>query len=297
MSAAPITLDFSKAQPIEKAVTLDFSKAQPIGEQVPRGTFAERFLASSGLGSLAEMYANPPTGIKDVLSAGLAPAKQAFELATAPARGIQASLEKRPEGIVRALSESVPGTGNAYDISTQTLRDIGERNYPALAGTTVGLGTQLALTRGIVRGAKGLPRISEIGRRPQVAQSVVKEAINLPPLAVSGAEDIFRAAAPTGTKVGFRSNLYAATGDLAEIGGKVDLKAARGGFRNPDMRPRATVTAINDHLKTMYQEERAPQIARHAQTPVEIKLGSDATEGLAKLEDIAATAETRSIIA
>jgi hypothetical protein len=51
MGSVPVTLDFSKAQPIEKPVTLDFSKAQPLGptpEQTLSRTNQNLALAMSG---------------------------------------------------------------------------------------------------------------------------------------------------------------------------------------------------------------------------------------------------------
>jgi hypothetical protein len=61
MSTSPVTLDFSKAQPVQQPVSLDFSKAQPIGgaptvsnEPIPSG-FWQSAYESSGVKSLVDM--------------------------------------------------------------------------------------------------------------------------------------------------------------------------------------------------------------------------------------------------
>ncbi len=131
------------------------------------------------------------------------------------------------------------------------------------------------------------------GRSPVAAMSTVKEAMSLPPKAVLGTESIFRAAAPTGAKSGFRVNLYVAAGDLNAIGQTLDWKAARGGIRNPDLRVRATVDAMNKYLADMYATERGPQIQRNAQNPIGLKFSTDAAEGLGFIERTAGKASDR----
>lgn len=109
----------------------------------------------------------------------------------------------------------------------------------------------------------------------------------LPPKIVNATENIFRAAAPTGMNKGFRANLYAAVPDLADIGRAVNLEEAKGGIINPDMRVRATVDAVRDHLDNMYQTERAPQIQRNADLPVDVGRNPNAQRGLEFLETTA----------
>lgn len=119
---------------------------------------------------------------------------------------------------------------------------------------------------------------------------VYPEAANLPPEAVKAAEGIFQASAPTGLNRNFRSNLYAATPDLAEIGRNIKLDEAKGGLINPDMRVKATVDAIDSHLSDMYKTERAPQIERNAYRPIHnASFGPDAIEGLKYIERTAGT--------
>jgi hypothetical protein len=120
-------------------------------------------------------------------------------------------------------------------------------------------------------------------------------AANLPQGAITGTEKIFRAAAPTGSDPGFRSNVYAAAGDLAEIGRKINLDEAKGGIVNPDLRFRATVDAVNDHLQGMYENERAPQIARNADAPVQLSLNEDAKGGLQYLSRRAGESASRTL--
>lgn len=164
-----------------------------------------------------------------------------------------------------------------------------------------GAGQMVGGVTGTVAGARAAarrlgPAAARIGlRRPAVVQSVVKQAMALPPGAVNGAEDIFRASAPTGKQVGFRENLYAAAGDLAEVGRKLDLSKARGGVANPEMRPRATVKALDGYLKEMFETERAPQIERHGMREVATNLSADAIEGVNHVARTGGTTEIRAL--
>jgi hypothetical protein len=134
-------------------------------------------------------------------------------------------------------------------------------------------------------------------RATKAARATVPEAANLPTPAVIGVEKIYRASAPVGSDPGFRTNLYKAAGDLAEIGraAKSDLANAKGGVIQPDMRVRATVNAANDHLAEMYKNERAPQIERNAENPVQTNFGADASEGLEYLSRKAGNSELRTL--
>lgn len=145
------------------------------------------------------------------------------------------------------------------------------------------------------KAAQVVKDLPQIGRKPQVAASLLKEATNLPPKAIMGAENVFRAAAPTGTQGGFRANTYAAAGDLAEIAQTLDLKKSAGGIRNPDMRLTATEQALDGHLKKMVAEERVPQVQRNAQRPMSMNAGPDAVEGLRYLGRTAGKAEMRAL--
>jgi hypothetical protein len=166
-------------------------------------------------------------------------------------------------------------------------------DYAGAAGTFVGGGMQGVLaghgldrpTAPNLRASLELPKkitapLLERGG-PQMA-AMPRETAGLPREAVAGAEQIYRAAAPTGANTNFRANLYAATPDLAEIAGKVEQKlaATKGGIRNPDMRLHAVVEEIGNHLDEMYKTERAPQIQRNANVPIAAKLGPDAARGL-----------------
>lgn len=118
-----------------------------------------------------------------------------------------------------------------------------------------------------------------------VRAALPQETAGLPKPAIQGAEDVFRASAPVGANTRFRANVYAAAGDLAEVGQDVRTKLAdaKGGVIQPDMRARVTVDAINQHLKEMYDTERAPQIANHADAPVPLEINDDAAAGLTQM--------------
>ena len=162
---------------------------------------------------------------------------------------------------------------------------VGHAAAPAVA---YGIGKGMAKYAPEVGGAIGSARTSAV-------RSTVPEAATLPTQAIQGAEQVYRAAAPTGGDPQFRSNVYTAAGDLAEVAQKVNMDAATGGFIQPDMRVRATVNAINDHLSDMYQNERAPQIDRHADNPVTTNFGPDAKAGLEYLARNAGTDADRAL--
>jgi hypothetical protein len=156
-------------------------------------------------------------------------------------------------------------------------------NTRGVVGSTLGAVALTAgpsvLSRSLKAGAAKAGNAVE-ARNAAAVYKTVPEAANLPPEAVNAAEGIYRAAAPVGSDPMFRGNLYKAVPDLAEIGRDVDLSQVRGGVARADMRPKATVNAVNDHLRQMYETERAPQIARHADAPVVANLGTDSIEGL-----------------
>lgn len=199
------------------------------------------------------------------------------------------TLEKAGEAI-----SMIPGVG-PWVMGTDQQKGLAERKSAA-GILTEGLGTLVAgegVNAAIGKGAAAIPKVDEVTTR--AVRNTIPEAAQLPPKAISGAEDVFRAAAPVGSDPQFRANLYAATGDLAEIGRKLDLQQSRGGIIQPDLRPRATVDAINEHLSEMYQSERAPQIARNASAPVVPRFSADAAAGLDYLSRNAGTAAERAL--
>jgi hypothetical protein len=133
--------------------------------------------------------------------------------------------------------------------------------------------------------------------KTSAVRATIPEAAKLPPQAVEGIEKVFRASAPVGSDPQFRSQLYASAGDLAEIGRRAEAKlaSAEGGVVQPDMRPKATIEAIKDYQKEMYQNERAPQIARHDTNLVDTGLSTDAKSGLEYLANNAGESATRSL--
>lgn len=162
--------------------------------------------------------------------------------------------------------------------------DIGNRRAIA-AQAAVPAAAALAplAAEGLIRGSRApinAARDAYLEARTSSMRSTVPEAANLPPRAAFGAEKIFRSAAPTGGNPGFRSNVYAAAGDLAEIARSTDIAEAKGGIVQPDARVRAFVNAVNDHMLEMYESERAPQISRHSDARVVVSPSADAVSGL-----------------
>src|SRR6185312_5069210 len=114
VSTSPVTLDFSKAQPISapasSGVTLDFSKAQPIGEPTTEqpsavSRFGSNLLSGAGVTSTEgakQFFTHPLDALK-------AMAQQQGEL------GIRAKNELANKDYVRGLTHAVeymmPGLG------------------------------------------------------------------------------------------------------------------------------------------------------------------------------------------
>lgn len=202
-------------------------------------------------------------------------------------QGIKDALEHTDTP--QTLSETRNKLGVDWEGAKQ---DYAAGNLPSAIQKVVDPAIQLLLLKKLgemVPGAEGIkPKVpgeglaTDLVTGPQVR--TMADAAKLHPDVVRGAEEIFRASAPTASNPGYRANVYAAAGDLAEVGRKIDLAESKGGVITPDMRVRATVQALNDHLGEMYQQERAPQIARHADAPVNVKLGADAEMGLQYLK-------------
>lgn len=185
------------------------------------------------------------------------------------------------EGSILRTAQRGAQAGLASNAAVDTAKDIQQRNYGAAATDALMAGVNLwgALHRG--------------GPLPQ--QATMPEAANLSPQAIEGAEHIFKAAAPVGSDPNFRSQLYTAAPDLAEIGRRTALQESRGGIIRPDMRVRATVNSINDYLGEMYNNERLPQVQRNAFQPIQANFSEDATTGLKYLARNAGQAADRAM--
>jgi hypothetical protein len=136
-----------------------------------------------------------------------------------------------------------------------------------------------------------------MGKRTAPQASTVKGMAQMAPHEISGLEDIYRAAAPTGKNPQFRANLNAALPDLKAVAQDLDLKESKGGIISPDMRVRATVDALNARLDSIAKNERVAQIQRNAGAPVEIKLSTDARRGMEFLANNAGEAGTQQLAA
>jgi hypothetical protein len=249
---------------------------------VPRPALPSELQPAGAIGRTAYQVSEASReGLRDVGRVGLGVLSAAGSAFSNPTSANYAMAEPTAQSV--AANPDMPARaaiGSALGVDVSGLKQAAQQgNVPMLLEKSAS--PLLAALTGIAAGRRmggGRPVGDALLEGPQAA--VVPEAANLPPAAVSGTERIFRAAAPVGSDPQFRSNLYASAGDLAEIGQKLNLREASGGVINPDLRVRATVDAINDHLGGMYQGERAPQIARNAQNPVVANFGPDATEGL-----------------
>lgn len=254
--------------------------------------------AASELGSLAKgvpqmlsnaMEAGGPQGVANAAQMGAQigqeDSQRQQDNRSTPYRVAAAAVT--PFGVNASGMEAAANVGNARGVIGTALGDAA----PVAIGEAI---KAPAVQERIGSFAKSVKPITPLADS-RVGNVMPLEAGKLPPSAVSGAEDIFRAAAPTGMNKGFRGNVYAAVGDLADIGRKIDLAESKGGIINPDLRVRATVDAIRDHLDEMYKTERAPQIQRNADAPVKVAGNADAQRGLEYLESTAGQEQIRNL--
>lgn len=254
-----------------KAVPYDLSQAAP----------KEGFFKGAGktLGGIV-------AGASGMMDAGSNPASMVASAVTIGAHDVGRQLDNRslPYRITAGAGEELgvdakgmEDAANAGDTAGVFGHAVGSA-IPAVAGAALGeIAPKVAPA---AEGIKNAAKDAFQARATSAVRATIPEAASIPPKAAFGAEKIYRAAAPTGGDPMFRQQLYKAAGDLAEIGQKTQLNEAKGGIIQPDMRVRATVNAINDHLSEMYQTERAPQIERNADNPVQANFGADAQEGL-----------------
>lgn len=157
------------------------------------------------MSGIDELSKNMPQNFKDLFFAALGPVKGAVESATAPIKHlgdiVAAHKAGDREGMQSSISKFVdsliPGTGNANEMSQNTLKDIQEGNAGALAGTGTGLAAQLALVKGMSGssdfkkliytgkiGADGLPELTKTARSilhpTELPENVLRKIVSPP---------------------------------------------------------------------------------------------------------------------
>jgi hypothetical protein len=221
---------------------------------------------------------------------------------------IKTLYQAAKDGHFQAEPEFLDRLGGALGINTQGVREaaakgdlagvVGHGALPVVGAVALTENKPVAKLASQVAESIPSPRGAMAAMTPKgPLAKVMPTAGRLPVQAQQGVEHIFRASAPTGMNQGFRENVIAAAPDLADIARKVDISEAKGGIINPDMRVRATVKAINDHLTAMDATERAPQIQRNAGVPIDMNVSADSSEGLKFLKRNGASDEVRSISA
>jgi hypothetical protein len=183
------------------------------------------------------------------------------------------------------------------------IQNVQKGEYAKAAGDVMATGAKIASSipapEMAEAGAAKVGDVMENGITPSArtasrVKAVVPEAAALPDRAVTAGDQLFRAVAPTATDTGARVNIHVASGDLAQIADEVNWDAVRGGKTSPDMRPRAVLAAVNDHMGEMYQTEVAPKIAGAGDAKVTLTGGKD---GLDFLSRNAGDAEVRAAAA
>lgn len=201
----PVTEDTLKSQP---------SGWTPVDEN--KAGFGQRFLESSGFSGLAELSKNLPQSFSDLLSIGTGPAKQAASAAMAPMKHLSEIIAAHKagdkEGVVsgvgKFIDSFVPGTGNAQELTQNTLKDIQQGNVAGISGTATGLATQLALTKPLLKEA-GAVRTS--GMPERLYQSALKPSTTLPPAKVAGM-----------VKTGLESEIPVSAAGAEKLGSLID---------------------------------------------------------------------------
>jgi hypothetical protein len=255
--------------------------------------------------SVANEFGNAVKGGAKMMAGAFSPTAEGMSDAIGNTLAIPAQDAQRKESgrsvpyrAAAAVASVVPATNVA---ESEKQADVG--NWRGVAGTAIG---DAAMATAPVIGESAVkkfgPAVEKFSNSAVdkfqgagVQKAVIPEASSLPAKAISGAEDIFRAAAPTGKNAGFRENVMVAAPDLADVARKVNIAEAKGGIINPDMRVRATVDALDSHLNEMYQTERAPQIQAHADVPVKVGTSPDSIRALEYLENTASTEEIRNL--
>lgn len=184
-------------------------------EEAEKPGFGKRFLKASGFEGLVEAAKNPPENWQDLLSAAITPGKEAVGKVTAPAKHlgeiIAAHKAGDKEGMVSAVSKFVdsfiPGSGNAEELASNTVKDVQEGNVPAIAGTATGLGMQLAMLRGGLK--EPVPKTPGIAER--LYQSALKPSTALPTAKVASV-----------VKTGLEESIPVSAGGVEKLGAMID---------------------------------------------------------------------------
>lgn len=189
----------------------------PVGPE--KAGFGKRFLKASGFEGLVE--SKEPQTFGEAVSQGLAPAKELAKKAAAPMQHlgeiIAAHKAGNKEGVMSAVSKFIdsfiPGTGNAEELTSQTIKDVQEGNVPAVLGTAAGLGTQLALTRSALK--------EPVAGPGPTAQKLYQSALKPPPGSYSTSE------VTSMVKTGLKYEIPVSAGGIDKLHGLVaDLNKA-----------------------------------------------------------------------
>lgn len=219
------------------------------------GSFGENFLKASGLFGLVDMYKNTPHSFSDVLSAGVQPAKQAISAATGPAKHLAELIDAHKTGDKEAMMSSVskfmdsfiPGSGNANEVSEQTVKDVLNKNIEGVAGTATGLAAQGALAKGVF-GEGGAIR------------SGWRKIGNPFGLASTGEELLTQGISPRTSLTKFGPSLEKAAGDLKAFDAQSPIRNVH------DLND-----AIPEIKQKIWSEEVEPALQRQATKAVDMK--------------------------
>ncbi len=233
-------------------------------DQPEKAGFGKRFLQSSGFEGMVEAGKNPPQTFGDVVSRGLAPAKELVGKVFAPAQHLQEIIaahkagnkEGTVSGVSKLVDSFIPGTGNANELSQNTMKDVQDKNYAALGGTATGLATQLALTRGAVKGPAALKE-SAVGAYRGIGNPFG--------LASTGEELLTQGISPRASATSFKPSLAKAAPDLKAYHAESPIKNVQ------DLND-----AIPEIKQRIWDNEVDPALKRQAAKPLNMSPVSDA---------------------
>jgi hypothetical protein len=202
------------------------------------------------------------------------------------------NIGKAAYGIVHGGVGSLPFIGEPIETAGE---DVLNKNYAGAAGGLTGVIGQVVAPELVGGAIRSVPKITTAFKdrftTPAVSGGLSREATaNLQePLARRGIEKTLSATSMPAGQHNLREAFTLAAPDLAEMERLAPLKQTKkaGGFVNPDLRIRETVKNIDDHLDSLWNMERKPQIDRNGelQTLTREQLLGDATpEQIGRIE-------------
>lgn len=260
-SAIPIPAG-ATLEPIQQANSVPIPDGATLQPQDQTATpqapsFLDRFLPAAGLPS---QLPQAPKSFKDLALAAVAPAIDAANKATAPMRHAEALVQALKKGdgdsaathLGNLLDSFVPGTGNALDVTRNTVSDIDSGNAAGIAGTVTGTGAKAGLA---YLGAKGGPELTPaapVASLADVPAAAGEVAGNIKGAVSDAAQGVKQTFSKTAAEA---ANQPAAAGALEQ--GATDAAANSGVTTSPLKASDGVRTLLDQPISALAKTERA----------------------------------------